>query len=89
MMPDELELLGFLAGMLTTIAFVPQVVKTWRSKSADDLSLATLVTFTSGVVLWLTYGIRLKAAPIIAANIVTLGLNVLLIGLKWRYTPRP
>ena len=80
-----LNLLGSFAGLLTTAAFVPQVLKTWRSKSAEDLSLATLVTFTTGVVLWLLYGLRLEAAPIIIANIVTLVLNVTLIVLKWRY----
>jgi MtN3 and saliva related transmembrane protein len=80
-----LNLLGSFAGLLTTAAFVPQVLKTWRSKSAEDLSLATLVTFTTGVVLWLLYGLRLEAAPIIVANIVTLVLNVTLIVLKWRY----
>jgi MtN3 and saliva related transmembrane protein len=80
-----LDLLGSLAGLLTTAAFVPQLVKTWRSKSAEDLSLATIATFTTGVVLWLAYGLALGAAPMIAANAVTLVFNLALIVLKWRY----
>jgi MtN3 and saliva related transmembrane protein len=80
-----LDLLGSLAGLLTTAAFVPQLWKIWRSKSAEDLSLATLATFTSGVVLWLAYGLALRATPMIVANAVTLALNLALIGLKWRY----
>jgi MtN3 and saliva related transmembrane protein len=82
-----LDLIGSLAGFLTTAAFVPQVVKTWRSKSAEDLSLATLVTFTTGVVLWLIYGIGLRSLPMICANTVTFALNLLLLGMKWRYDP--
>lgn len=83
-----LDLLGSLAGLLTTAAFVPQVLKTWRSKSAEDLSLATLVTFTTGVVLWLVYGIGLGSLPMICANSVTFVLNVLLLAMKWRYDHR-
>jgi MtN3 and saliva related transmembrane protein len=88
-LPDAaLDLIGSLAGLLTTAAFVPQVIKTWRSKSAEDLSLATLVTFTTGVVLWLMYGISLRSMPMIVANTVTFALNVLLLAMKWRYDSR-
>jgi len=83
-----LDLIGSLAGLLTTAAFVPQVIKTWRSKSAEDLSLATLVTFTTGVVLWLMYGISLGSLPMIVANTVTFALNILLLAMKWRYDSR-
>jgi MtN3 and saliva related transmembrane protein len=78
-------LLGSLAGMLTTISFVPQVLKAWRSKRCDDLSWGMLVTFSTGVVLWLIYGLRLWAMPIIIANAVTLALLVTIIVLKIRY----
>lgn len=66
------ELLGFLAGTLTTLAFLPQVVKTWRSKSAKDLSMGTLSMICSGVLLWLIYGILAEDLPITVANAVTL-----------------
>jgi len=79
------SLLGFIAGILTTISFVPQVVHAWRSKSCDDLSWGMLLTFSGGVVLWLVYGIRLRAMPIILANAVTLALLLAIMALKARY----
>ncbi len=66
------DLIGYLAGSLTTVAFLPQVVKTWKSHSARDLSLAMLAIFTTGVLCWLLYGIALGRWPIIIPNIVTL-----------------
>jgi MtN3 and saliva related transmembrane protein len=78
-------LLGFIAGTLTTLSFVPQVHKAWQSKRCHDLSWGMLITFSGGVVLWLIYGLRLWAAPIIAANAVTLILLVTIGVLKFRY----
>ncbi len=69
------DLIGYLAGSLTTVAFLPQVIKTWRSRSAQDLSLAMLAIFTTGVFCWLLYGITLGRWPIIIPNIVTLVLT--------------
>ena len=81
-------LLGFIAGALTTISFVPQVIHAWRSKRCDDLSWAMLLTFSAGVLLWLIYGFRLRAMPIIAANAVTLALLLIIMALKFRYAAR-
>jgi MtN3 and saliva related transmembrane protein len=78
--------LGLLAGTLTTIAFVPQAVKIWVTKSADDVSYLMFGIFSVGIVLWLAYGIALGAMPIIVANVVTLALSVLVIALKVRYS---
>jgi MtN3 and saliva related transmembrane protein len=82
------SLLGFIAGILTTVSFVPQVLHAWRSKRCDDLSWGMLLTFSGGVVLWLVYGIRLRAMPIIVANAVTLALLLIIMALKTRYTAR-
>jgi MtN3 and saliva related transmembrane protein len=79
------SLLGFTAGALTTVSFVPQVLHAWRSKSCDDLSWGMLITFSTGVLLWLTYGLFLLAAPIIVANAITLALLVTIGVLKVRY----
>jgi MtN3 and saliva related transmembrane protein len=79
------ELFGFLAGTLTTISFVPQVFKALRSKRCDDLSWGMLIIFSAGVTLWLIYGLRLSAPPIIAANSVTLALLVVIGILKIKY----
>lgn len=73
------------AGTLTTISFLPQVVKTWRSRSAEDLSLGMLVLFTTGIVLWIAYGLAEAAAPVVISNIVTLGLSLALLGMKLRW----
>jgi MtN3 and saliva related transmembrane protein len=82
------ELCGFMAGTLTTISFVPQVLKAWRSKSCNDLSWGMLITFSAGVVLWLIYGLRLWAMPIIIANAVTLSLLIVIMVLKINYKTR-
>lgn len=81
-MLQRVELIGYAAAVLTTVSFVPQVIKTWRSRSADDLSLLMLVVFTLGVFLWLVYGIVLRSAPIVAANAVTFVLAAALVVLK-------
>lgn len=64
--------IGFAAAILTTIAFLPQALKIWRSRSSRDVSLGMAVTLLIGVVLWLTYGLLRADLPIIAANVVTL-----------------
>ena len=76
---------GLLAGFLTTIAFVPQAWKIWKSKSAKDVSLPTFVAFTIGVALWLTYGILNQELPIIIWNAVTLVLTGAILGMKLKF----
>ena len=82
---DFITILGLIAGALTTIAFLPQLFKTWKSKSAKDVSLETLAIFSFGVLLWLIYGIYLQALPIILANSLTLIFNLIILGLKIKY----
>lgn len=79
------ELIGDLAGTLTTLAFIPQVIKVWRSRSASDVSLLTFAALTLGTVLWAAYGILIDAKPTIIANVVTFGLVMLVLGLKYRF----
>jgi MtN3 and saliva related transmembrane protein len=79
------ELIGYAAAALTTIAFVPQVVHTWRMRSGRGISLGMYAAFTSGVGLWLAYGILLNAWPIIVANVITLTLALSILALKIRY----
>lgn len=82
---DLTNILGLSAGVLTTIAFVPQLSKTYKSKCADDVSLTMLGTFCSGVFLWLIYGFWIHVLPIILANMVTLVLASLILILKLKY----
>ncbi len=81
--------LGLLAGVLTTISFVPQVIKTWRSGSADDLSLGMFSLFTVGITLWLIYGIWIGAMPLIVSNVITLGLASTLLFFKLTFKSAP
>lgn len=82
---DSFEILGLIAAVLTTAAFVPQVYKTWRTKSVESLSLTMYVGFFIGIVLWLIYGIHHESIPMIFANSVTAVLALLLIILKLKY----
>lgn len=82
---SSITILGLVAGALTTIAFLPQMFKTWQSKSAKDVSFAMLITFNAGIFLWLIYGISLQALPIILANSVTLVFNLIILWLKIKY----
>ena len=79
------DLIGYLAASLTTIAFVPQAWLTWRTRRAEGVSLGMYFIFTSGVALWLAYGLMLGAWPIVAANTITLGLALFILGMKLRY----
>jgi MtN3 and saliva related transmembrane protein len=83
------DVIGYSAGVLTTVAFVPQLWKVWRSRSARDVSLATFLVFTAGLLLWLAYGIGIRSVPVILANTVTLVLALSIVGLKLRYDRRP
>lgn len=77
--------LGFLAGILTTLAFLPQVLHTYRCKSAAEFSWTMLVTFNFGLLCWFIYGIYLHSWPMILANGFTMILQAFLIGMKIRY----
>jgi MtN3 and saliva related transmembrane protein len=80
-----ITVLGLVAGSLTTFSFLPQVHKAWTTKRCDDLSMGMLLAFGTGVILWLIYGLYLRALPIILANAVTLALIFVLVALKVRY----
>ena len=84
-MLDYANLLGLSAGTLTTAAFVPQALKIWQSKSAADVSYSMFFIFSTGVFLWLLYGIAIGAAPVIITNVITLALAILIIILKTKY----
>ena len=68
-------LFGYTAAVLTTVAFLPQLIKTLKTKKADDVSLVTLIMFLSGVLSWIVYGYRISSIPILIANIITFVLN--------------
>ncbi len=62
-----------MAGILTTLAYLPQVIKSWRTKSAEDISLGMFLLLVAGISIWVFYGILIKSTPIVLFNSVTLG----------------
>ena len=82
---DSITILGLVAASLTTFSFLPQMLKTWQTKSAKDVSFVMLICFNLGILLWLIYGIYLSALPVILANAVTLFFNLIILWLKIKY----
>ena len=80
-----MEWFGGLAGILTTVSFLPQVYKTWKTKSTDSLSLPMLLMMTTGIFLWGVYGVMLDSMSMIISNVVTFVSASLLVYFKLRY----
>lgn len=80
-----MEYLGFIAGFLTTAGFVPQVIKSWRTKSVRDVSFFQPVVLMTGMALWLAYGVYLNDWSIILANAFSISFNLLLLGITLYY----
>jgi MtN3 and saliva related transmembrane protein len=79
------NLIGALAAIFTTTAFIPQVVLTWKTRRADGISLGMYSLFTTGVALWLAYGVIIGAWPVIIANTLTLALALFILAMKIRF----
>jgi len=82
-------LIGSAAAICTTGAFVPQVARVWRMKSAAEISLVTFLVFSVGTFAWLIYGLQIGSLPVILANAVTLALSLTMVGLKLAYRRNP
>ena len=86
MSPINIEFFGYFAAILTTAAFLPQLIKTLKTKKAEDVSLITLIMFICGVISWVIYGYQISSFPIITANSITFLLNFLILVSKIRYS---
>lgn len=84
-MDISIEWLGGLAGALTTVSFLPQVFKTWKTKSTDSLSMPMLLMMTTGIFLWGVYGVALESISIIVSNVITFVSASLLVFFKLKY----
>jgi MtN3 and saliva related transmembrane protein len=82
---DHISVLGYLAGALTTLSLLPQVIKICRSRSARDISFVMYLFFVAGISLWVIYGIAINSMPVIIANTVSLCLGIAVIVLKCRF----
>ena len=82
----SIEFFGYFAAILTTTALLPQLIKTLKTKKADDVSLLTLLMFIIGVGSWIVYGYKISSIPILLANLVTFLLNLLILIFKIYYS---
>ncbi len=82
----NIEFFGYFAAILTTAAFLPQLIKTLNTKKAEDVSLITLIMFMCGVGSWIIYGYEISSSPILIANIVTFILNLSILISKVYYS---
>ena len=86
---ESVTLVGSVAAVCTTGAFVPQVVRVWRLKRAEEISLATFLLFGVGTAVWLVYGLFIGSAPVIVANGITLVLALVIVAFKLDYDRHP
>ena len=84
--PHHIEIIGYCAAFLTTIAFLPQALRSWRTRDLSGISLGMYSLFTVGVGLWLIYGLIIEKWPLIIANALTFALALSILLLKLRHT---
>jgi MtN3 and saliva related transmembrane protein len=82
---DTITIIGLLAGALTTIAYIPQAIKVWRTKETRDLSIVWLIILTVGELIWIVYGALINSVPVIATNVASVFLALIILGFKAKY----
>ena len=82
---DTVTIIGLLAGTFTTLAMAPQAIKSWKTKETRDLSVVWLVVLTVGEIIWIVYGALIASLPIIATNVASVFLALLVLALKSKY----
>jgi MtN3 and saliva related transmembrane protein len=87
--PDAIEWIGAVAAVLTTASFLPQVWLTFRTRDVSGISLGMYSCFTTGVALWLVYGLSIGSVPVTVANVITLTFAVMILAMKVRYGRQP
>ena len=82
----QIDIIGYCAAFLTTIAFLPQAMRSWKTRDLSGISLGMYSLFTAGVGLWLVYGLIIEKWPMILANSLTFALALSILMLKLRHT---
>ncbi len=82
---NHLEIIGFIAGILVAISLVPQVVKSWKTKSTKDIALFWSIVNLSGQILWIVYGVYVGSVSLVVMSSITLIMNIFMIGLKLKF----
>ena len=83
--PNMVEYIGYLGSFLTSVTFIPQVYKSWQSKSVGDLSIWMILIVVNSTIVWLVYGFSIHSGPVISANLVVLILTLVLLYFKYRF----
>ncbi|MBN8828504.1 MAG: SemiSWEET transporter [Sphingobacteriia bacterium] len=85
-MQNSIELIGLIAGACTAVSFVPQVIKVWKSRSVQDISLLMYVLFCTGLASWVAYGVYMDSISLILWNALTLVLavSILIMKIRWK-----
>ncbi|ANJ00698.1 hypothetical protein A8O14_03565 [Polynucleobacter wuianus] len=86
--PHQVEIIGYCAAFLTTVAFLPQAIQSWRTRDLSGISLGTYSLFTAGLSLWLVYGLIIEKWPLILANALTFALAFSILLLKLSHTSK-
>ena len=81
----SVDIIGYIAGILIIVSLIPQIIKSWKSKSTRDLSLVRYLIYVAGVIMWLIYGIVLHNGPMIVMNTINLSLALSVVYLKLKY----
>ncbi len=81
----NVEIIGLIAGTISSVTFLPQVIKIWQTKSAKDLSSPMLFFLVLSVGLWLSYGIAIKNIPVIYTNSAVLIMSLIMVYFKWKF----
>ena len=82
---NSIDLLGYIAGILVTISLLPQVIKSWETKSTKDISLLRYIIYVTGLILWVSYAVIIKNGPVAIMNTIGLILAVSILLLKLKY----
>ena len=82
---NDIDLLGYAAGTLVVISLLPQLIKSWKTKSTADISLLRYVVYIAGLVLWIAYALIISNGPVAAMNAVGLVLAIAILALKLKY----
>jgi MtN3 and saliva related transmembrane protein len=88
-MITNIEILGIIAGICTTLSFIPQLKKTWKTKSTKDISLFMYLIYSTGLILWTIYGFLMESIALIFANSLTLVFALSILGIKLKYERYP
>ncbi len=82
---NYIAIIGLIAGTCTTISFLPQVIKTFKTKETKDISMSMYIVLATGILLWMIYGILIKDLPVILANSISFVLAIIVLILKIKY----